>query len=412
MGEATYPNLGFNPVPGVPENVAAMGAKVSTAVDSLGEANGLLGQLRDSGGAVWRGAAGDAFRAHVNEKLVTDLTHAHASLDKAVGLLRGWHTDLVSFKDRAAGLDREAGDAKQRLASAQADLRAAQSNPDLNLAGQHFPDQASLAKAQALLDTAESTLRSAGARVEDADGALQAILRRAKELGAEHEQVARRVADELKHATDHLAPHKPGMFSRLAHDFTSAMGAVGSWVKNHLDAIHSVLTTISAIGGLVALVTPPPIDAIALGVSVAAGLGAMGVDAANPKFRNGINQLVHGHFNKDSLGAAFTGATDLLSVVPGVSAATKLARGTEVAAGAAADMPRIVQVASSVAKSPGIPVKLIARIPKVTDALVATKMVKETEAASTDVVHMAINKLWRGRSVGSDLYHDVKHAVG
>ncbi|HEX3785699.1 MAG TPA: hypothetical protein VHX38_39110 [Pseudonocardiaceae bacterium] len=48
----TYPNLGFDPVPGVPDQVEAMSGKLANAVDSLTDSNRLMSQLRDgaSGG--------------------------------------------------------------------------------------------------------------------------------------------------------------------------------------------------------------------------------------------------------------------------------------------------------------------------------------------------------------------------
>jgi hypothetical protein len=262
------------------------------------------------------------------------------------------------------------------------------------------------------LDTAESAVRTAGSKVENAQGLLDSIMKRAKELEGEHDQVARRVADELEHATDRLAPHKPGFFSQLFSSFTQALGAVGNWIKDHLDAIHSVLSTISAIAGLVALLTPPPIDVIALGVSVAAGAGALAVDAANPEFRNGIGQLLQGHFDKQSLGAAMTGVTDLLSVVPGVGVAAKALKGGEAVAESASALPKIVDIASTVAHNPGLPAKLISKIPGVGTALEATKLIDQGAGAYTMVTQNMVNILWKGKSVASDLYHDVKQAVG
>ena len=76
-----------NPVPGVPDHVDALSGKVSAAVDALTRSNQLLGRLRDGNSGVWQGDAGDAFREHVDTTLVTDLTHAQASLESAVRYL-------------------------------------------------------------------------------------------------------------------------------------------------------------------------------------------------------------------------------------------------------------------------------------------------------------------------------------
>lgn len=408
MADPAYPNLGFNPVPGVPEHVEAMGGKIGTAVDSLAQADGLLTRLRNGNDSVWQGAAGDAFRAHFNDKLATDLSHAHSSLGKAVDLLRGWHGDLVGFKDTAAKLDAEAAGAKQQHAQAQAEVQQAQSNPDLKLAGQQFDDQAALRQAQSRLDSAESAVRSAASKLQNAEGTLDSIMKRARELEGQHDAVARRVANELKHATDRLAPHKPGMFSQMFHSFTSALGAVGNWVNNHLDAIHSVLSTIAAVGGLIALVTPPPIDAIAFGVAAVAGVGALAIDAANPKFRHGIGELVHGNFNKESLGAAMTGVGDLLSVVPGATVAGKAVIGSE---------KTISELASIGSKTPGLALRL--GLPAEKIAASATNLVAKLPGSiaakvpeiTADGVLYGANLFHHAQGAAKDIYKDVKQAI-
>jgi hypothetical protein len=403
----TYPNLGFNPVPGVPEDVDSMGRRVSTAVESLARAGGLLARLRDGNDAVWQGSAGDAFRAHFNNTLAVDLSHAQESLGKAVGVLRGWHTDLVGFKDRAATLEQEAATARQRHDQAQATLTRARANPDLKLAGQYFTDPGALRQAQSRLDAAEAAVRSAVGEVDNAQDAIDAIIKRAKDLEDEHHRVAQRAAAALRDATARLVPHKPGLFSRLAHGFADAVGAVGHWVHDHLDAIHSVLSTISAVAGLVALLTPPPIDAIALGVSVVAGAGALAIDLANPQFRHQMGRLFTGHFDKASLGAAMTGVGDTLSVVPGVGVAAKMMKGGEIAS----EFPKIVEVGSAVAHNPGIPAKLISRIPGAGTALEATRLIDQGAGASTMVTQNMLNILWRGKGVATNVYHDVKQAA-
>lgn len=410
----TYPNLGFNPVPGVPDDVATMGTKISSAVSSLGEANGLLTKLRDANDSVWQGDAGDAFRSHLNDKLVTDMSHAQTSLEKAVGVLSGWHTDLCSFKDVANKLDQEAGEAKQEYQRAQNELDNARSNPDLKLAGQEFPDQESLQRAQNLINAAESAVSDANGKVGAASDRLAAILKQAKDLQDQHDEVARKAASALKDATRKLAPHKPGMFSSMFHALGSALGAVGDWVKSHLNDIHAVLSTIAAIGGLVALVTPPPIDAIALGVSVAAGAGALACDAANPEFRAGIGQLMTGHFNKQSLGAAMSGVSDVLSVVPGLGVAGKLVKGADTVAEGASGLSKVSDLASMVAGKPGIGARLISKIPGVDTVVNGAKLPTLANSVLThagDDVASTINLGMKAGGSLSNLYKDAKRAL-
>ncbi|HEX5115938.1 MAG TPA: hypothetical protein VFW65_12140 [Pseudonocardiaceae bacterium] len=410
----TYPHLGFNPVPGVPGDVASMGDKIGKAVGSLTEANGLITKLKNANDAVWQGDAGNAFRSHLNDKLVTDMSHAQESLETAVHVLSGWHTDLSNFKDVASRLDQAAAAAQQQYEQAKNELEQAKSNPDLGLAGKQFPDAQSLQQAQNLLNEAESAVNTAASKVGDAGNTLESIMKQAKDLASQHDDVASKAANALKQATSKLAPHKPGMFSSMFSSIGNALKAVGGWVKDHLDAIHSVLSTIAAIGGLVALVTPPPIDAIALGVSVVAGAGALACDAANPQFRAGIDQLVHGHFNKQSLGAAMTGVTDLLSVVPGVGVASKAIKGADVVGEGVSGIGKISDIASTMVGKPGFAAKMIAKIPGVDTAVNALKLPAVANTVLThagDDVSGAINLGMKAKSAVTDVYKDAKKAL-
>ncbi len=447
----TYPNLGFNPVPGIPADVESMGAALGRAVDSMQQSGSLLDQMRDSAGGVWQGDAGDAFREHFNGKLATDLQNAHTSLNSAVDVLKGWHGDLLGFKDTAAKLEQEAGDAKQAVQRADDAVKQAAQNPDLKLAGQFFDTQQALQAAQARIDQAESAVRDAGNAAQNAHEELSSVMKRAQELAAQHEQVAKKYAQELEQATKGLAPHKPGFFSSLWNDFTKGLSAVGDWVKNHLDVIHSVLSTISAVAGLIALCTPPPIDVVAGAIAIGAGVGALACDLANPKVRDAVGGLLSGHFTMANLKNASTMGLDALSLIPGgklVGSAFKegkvaiegaesiptlaskvpgLAKLGEGAAGAFEDAGKagvslaedgvnevstaagnVLRTGSNLAHSVSLPVKL---------GVSAVDKVMNLGKAAEDVTHVSQSVVqnlefgWKAKSVVTSLYGDVKQAV-
>jgi hypothetical protein len=446
----TYPNLGFNPVPGVPQDVESMGAALGQAVDSMQESGSLLDQMRDSSSGVWQGDAGDAFREHFNGKLATDLQHAHTSLNTAVGVLKSWHGDLLGFKDTAAKLDQEAADAKQAAQRAGAALKQAQSNPDFQLAGRFFDTQEALQAAQSRIDSAESAVREAGNAAQNANDALDSVMKRAKELAAQHEDMARKYAQELEHATKGLAPHKPGFFSSMWNDFTKGLSAVGNWVKNHLDAIHSVLSTISAVAGLIALCTPPPIDAIAGAVAIGAGVGALAIDLANPKVRGALGGLLTGHFTMDNLKNALPVGLDALSLIPGGKLVGSALKDGEVAVKGAESIPtlaskipgiaklgegathafeaageagvtvledgskvstaagNVLREGSNLAHSVSLPVKLGVGVAN--KVLSIGKDAAEIVPISQDVVQN-LQLGWKAKSVVTSLYGDVKQAV-
>jgi hypothetical protein len=448
----TYPNLGFNPVPGVPADVESMSAGLAQAVASMQESGTLLGQMRDAGSGVWQGDAGDKFREHFDAKLVTELQHAHQSLDNAVGVLKSWGGDLLSFKDVAAKLDQEAADAKAAVQRTEAAVKQAEANPDLQLVGQFFDTQEALQAAQSRIDQAEAALRDAGSAAQNAREELDSIMRRAKELASQHEAAARKYAQELEQATKGLAPHKPGFFSSMWHDFTKGLSMVGDWVQNHIGVIHSVLSSISAVAGLIALCTPPPIDAIAGAVAIGAGVGALACDLANPKVRGAVGGLLSGHFTMDNLKNASSMGLDALSLIPGgklVGSAFKesdvvLGVGAKVAqeAGGAERVVRagvdavdtiptlasrvagdaagafdaaaqsagnVAKTASNLAHGISMPVKI--------GVFAANKIFKIADVATVDgartIAQISGNLElgWRARGVATSLYSDVKQAV-
>lgn len=432
----TYPNLGFNPVPGIPADVEAMSAGLARAVASMQESGSLLGRMRDAGSGVWQGDAGDRFREQFDTKLVTDLQHAHTSLNNAVGVLKSWGGDLLGFKDVAARLDQEAAEAKAAVQRTETAVKQAEADPDLQLVGRFFDDQQALQAAQARIDRAEAALREAGAAAHNAREELDSILRRAQELASQHEAAARTYARELEQATKGLAPHKPGFFSSLWNDFTKGLSAVGNWVEQHINVIHSVLSTISAVAGLIALCTPPPIDAIAGAVAIGAGVGALACDLANPKVRDAVGGLLTGHFTMANLKNASSMGLDALSLIPGgklVGSAFKegdaAITGAESIPTLASKIPGLARLGgdagSAFAKAAdeggsvyreGISIAHSISLPVKIGVSAANKVFKFADVATEDgakaYAQLSSNLQlgWQAKSVVTSLYGDIKQA--
>jgi hypothetical protein len=328
---STYPHLGFNPAPGIPADVSALEDALAKTTGSMQEAGRLLGEMRNTSSGVWVGAAADAFRAHFNDNLVTELEHAQQSLTEAAGTMQNWYKDLTGFKQTAQSLDREAEAARAALQGAQQRLSAARGNPDLGLANWEFDSAQLLQQAQSALDQAEAAVNDAQAAEQQAQDELNSILQRAQQLAQETESAARNYAAQLQNATKGLAPSKPGFFSSMFHDFTSALSSVGNWVEQHAGVIHSICSTISAIAGLVALCTPPPIDAVAGAVALVAGAGALAMDLVNPKTRDAIGGILTGHESAANWKSAAGVGLDALSVIPGVGVLKSAATGEKAA---------------------------------------------------------------------------------
>ncbi len=436
---SAYPHLGFNPAPGMPADVESLENAITKATSSMQESGNLLDQMRSADSGVWVGDAADAFRANFNDKLMTDLQHAQQSLTEAAGTIQNWYKDLVGFKQTAQNLDQEAAAAREALQNAKAQLAQAKSNPNLNLINGVFTDPQALQQAQSALDQAESAVNDANAAEQQAQEELNSILQRARQLQQEVDSAARNYASQLENATKGLAPHKPGWFSSMLHDIGSALSAVGHWIEQHAAVIHSILSTISAIAGLIALCTPPPIDVVAGAVALVAGAGAFAMDLANPKTRNALGGLLTGHFTKANIEAAVGTGLDLVSAIPGgalFKAATKGAEFTADAAKVADKIPTLVdklprlasdgedvakgfasfgeegaskaaQIISSNAHGVAIPVKLgISAVTKVAnigrDAENAFKI--SAEAAQN------LNLGWKVKGVATNLYHDFQEA--
>ncbi|MFC9876894.1 hypothetical protein ACFVJR_30225 [Nocardia salmonicida] len=309
-----YPNLGFNPTPGSAAEVAALGTKVKTAYDAVTETNILLYRLRNSNDDVWKGDAGNAFRESFDANLAVDLSHAKNSLERASTVIQTWHGNLVSFQDTAKGLETEAAAARSTHAQAVTTLQQAKANPDLGLANQTFTDSDQLAAAQARLDTANAKLTTATTAVTNAQSAIDAIIARAKELQTTHNSVSATAAAELESAAN-FAPSEPDK---------SIWDTIGDWFKDNQEAIHDALAATSAITGLLALVTPPPISIAFGAVALVSGLGALGMNALNPEVRDAIGDVANLDFNKEALTTlGTTVGTDTLSVLPGVGGVFK-----------------------------------------------------------------------------------------
>jgi hypothetical protein len=392
----TYPNLGFDPCPGSATSVDALRQKISAAAGSMQQANELMNRLRNDTSGAWQGPAADAFRSHLDTTLLDDLGKANQSLNQAVGTLQQWGTDLAEYQQQATVLEQQAAAAQQQLATATTEYQNAAANPDLQLAGQYFTTDTQLRDAQQRIDTAALRLRNATSDRDAATDALNSIRRKARDLHDAWDQASTAAASRLRDAA-HFAPHEPGLLSRIGKDLKHAVDGVGDWVKNHLDDIHSVLGTVSAVAGLIALCTPPPIDVVAFAVSMVAGAGALATTLADPKMRSELGGLLHGHF-AGNWHAGVQLAGDVVGLVPGVGAGVKMAKAGSLMADAGRGFPTIVEVASNAAHDPGAVMRTVTKaVPKVGPLLEKAKLLEPTMGANPEATADMLNFLNKTR---------------
>ncbi|WP_051024332.1 hypothetical protein [Nocardia aobensis] len=355
-----YPNLGFNPVPGAADDVAGLHGQISSASAAVKETNGLLTRLRSSNDSVWVGDGGDAFRASFDATLAQDLGYAQSSLERAVGLLGEWHSGLVAFQETAKGLETEAATARGDHAKALTALQQAQANPDLGLANMQFTDRDQLADAQRRLDAAAAQVCSASTAVDNAQGAIDAIIKRAHDLETEHNGLAKRIASELDAAAKDFAPSPPG--KSIWDKISDAVKGVGKWISDHKKQIHDILSGISAVTGLLALVTPPPADAIFGAIALVSGAGALAMDFLDPDVRDALGGVLQGDFSKDNLTKiGTTVGLDSLAVIPG---GTGVLKGAGAAFKATEESGGVFKAFAEGAQSPGLMSKGLNKIPR------------------------------------------------
>jgi hypothetical protein len=212
--------LGFDPAPGQLANIETLGQRFTTVSRALGDAYQALTRIGRADG-IWQGAAAQAFQTTVGE-LPGYLDKAHRSLGEASRALQLWHTDLASMQQRAAVLEAEARAALRAL-------QQAQTNPDLGLAGQYFPDSESLQAAQQRLDNARAAVR-------EAEIELAAVRENARRLLEQHLGLADEVAQALDRARE-IAPEEPGFFERLGETLGRALDDAVEGIRDSLVAL-------------------------------------------------------------------------------------------------------------------------------------------------------------------------------
>jgi hypothetical protein len=230
MSTQTYDALGFNPAPGVPGSLQQIVTTLSKVGNQLNQAHGTLTRVGKADG-VWEGDAAAGFAKKAGE-LPKYLADGHGSLIDAARALNDWQSRLTDFQALAAQYEREAEQARRAL-------KAAEGNPDLQLAGKTFDTEAALNSAQKALDYAVR-------RVDEANGDLSAVIKKAEDLLGEHEEAARAAAEAIRRAAER-APDKPGLFDRfmdtlagLGDAIKDLAGDIWEWMQKHADTIYKI----------------------------------------------------------------------------------------------------------------------------------------------------------------------------
>ncbi|MCF1596628.1 putative T7SS-secreted protein [Streptomyces muensis] len=312
MAANPYPDLGWNPVPGIPSEVNALRQKVASAATALRSCHTQLNKLVGES-SYWEGDAAKAFREAIDGELPTYIKNAARSLEKAAAQLGNWDGYLTSNRDLAQKYNDAAAEKRSAIASAKERHAQAEKHPDLGLAGQQFPSQEEADAATARLRAAERSLNDATIALNKANGEYDDVIAKARELETTHADNAETVAKSLDDATDKLAPKEPGWLSKAVDAIWDGIKATGEFLLEHAG-------TIGAIAGLLALF-PTPLAPLFAGIALVASAASMAKNFADPEFRDAF--LPWGDkfgWNMDTFSAYASFGSDALGMIPGGTA--------------------------------------------------------------------------------------------
>ncbi|MER6016024.1 hypothetical protein [Streptomyces bluensis] len=309
MAQNPYVHLGWNPVPGQPGEVENLRTQLTKSATALQTAYQKIDKLLGES-SFWEGDAAVGFREALDGDLPKYMKDAHRSLTLAAGHLGTWHGGLTSRRELAHKYDLEAADHKGDLKAANSRHESAKQDPDLKLADQTFTEGPELEAAQARLNAATDRLNDAVTAVNNAQGALDEVMRKARELEGTHQAEARDLATKLKDSTKDLAPEEPGWLSKAL-----------SWIGDNLTSILGVL---AAVAGLLALLCTGPFGIAFLLAAGALSLATMASRLSDPKVRASLKDgFTKGEFDADFWENSVGLVGDALGAVPGIGAVSR-----------------------------------------------------------------------------------------
>lgn len=298
MAANPYPNIGWNPVPGIPAEVTKLQQRVAAAATALESTHRQLTKLTGES-SYWEGDAAEEFRKSIDGDLTTYIKKAASALRSASTQLHKWDGQLASNRGLAKKYDDEAADKKAAADKAKHAYDQAARHPDLKLANQTFSSQEEADDATARLRSAERELNEASTAVTKANSEYESLNRRVKELESEHSHEAEVIAKALE-GTAEKAPDK-GFWESVG----DVLESVGKFLAEHAG-------TIGAIAGLLALF--PALAPIMGPIALIASAVSMGKNLSDDEFRK--NLMFQGS-GMDIFSAYASMAGDLVGMVPG-----------------------------------------------------------------------------------------------
>ena len=236
MTTFAFPALGFDPAPGNPDRVDALGEASSRAAGEIATALERLSATRRL--PAWDGDAAAAFDVDIG-RLPGDLDRACAAYGRAGMALRSYAIELRTAQAHAQRLEQRARGVADRSRVAWLDDPAS-----------HFRAQVQATEERAQIE------------------------REARRLSDRMDETAECTAALLRTAGETAPYHRPGLLAR-------AVAAVDGWIDDNAESLRmasTALKAVSAVAGLLGFV--PVLTPFCAPIAVAAAATALGVDAA------------------------------------------------------------------------------------------------------------------------------------
>ncbi|MFK0293895.1 WXG100 family type VII secretion target [Streptomyces sp. NPDC090442] len=312
--DSAWPGVGFNPAKGDLDQIQALASDVKSVGDELDELDHMLKSIGRSDGA-WEGEAARNFAKKLGE-LPKYLHQGSESMHDCAKALRGWHTHLQGFQDKAGNIEAEAASARHRLKSEQAQFESLKKQYDsLNLATVDANDPGFK---QLMTNLGDARDAANGSKEK-----LEHLIREAERIHAQWKDRAGEAERAILKASEN---HPPDIhwWNKAIDGLKAGFRAFTDWLVDHADLLSTISSGLAAAA--LACEFVPVVGTVAGGVLA----GASAVCAAG---------AMAGHWIGNARGNGTPGwkiGLDALGVIPGVGGIAKSAvAGAKTAVGAA-----------------------------------------------------------------------------
>jgi hypothetical protein len=272
-----YEHIGYDPAPGDHDVTGSLATGLSSGHDTLARVKFLLGSV-DEG--EWVGETAIAFRSMLHDGFEPKVVEAEAAFRKAATALETWAGHLESYRGRADTLNRELGEAKAALSSAESNLY---SMPE----GRRPEDDAPQHEWDDYQDDERARGTAQGA-VDDAQAVVDGVWSRITTLVEEYGAASRTLLADFDTAAA-MAPDDPSWFDQAV----DALGDFGEWVGDAfadlgdmilewaaenaglLDLVSDIMGVVALVAGIVSLLPIPGAQVFALVSVAASGVGTL-----------------------------------------------------------------------------------------------------------------------------------------